>query len=129
LSDVIDALRQKGVLVSPQLGTAQSFLSFRNHALHANWEKIDRSEVASALAFVQEVIGGTAMRKVAHTPALHSDLLVSSCRAEFNGRARDERSSTLRGTRGSTPPEELDHRPLSVILRGANPETDDKIAL
>ena len=56
LSDVIDALRQKGTLVSPQLGTAQSFLSFRNHALHANWEKIDRSEVASALAFVQELI-------------------------------------------------------------------------
>lgn len=56
LSDVIDVLRQKGILVSPQLGTAQSFLSFRNHALHANWEKIDRSEVASALAFVQELI-------------------------------------------------------------------------
>lgn len=56
LSDVIDALRQKGTLVSPQLGTAQSFLSFRNHALHANWDKIDRSEVASALAFVQELI-------------------------------------------------------------------------
>lgn len=56
LSDVIDVLRQKGILVSPQLGTAQSFLSFRNHALHANWEKIDRSEVVSALAFVQELI-------------------------------------------------------------------------
>ena len=56
LSDVIDVLRQKGILVSPQLGTAQSFLSFRNHALHANWEKIDRSEVVPALAFVQELI-------------------------------------------------------------------------
>ena len=56
LSDVIDVLRQKGILVSPQLGTAQSFLSFRNHALHANWDKIDRSEVAAALAFVQELI-------------------------------------------------------------------------
>lgn len=56
LSDVIDALKQKGVLVSPQLGTAQSFLSFRNHALHANWDKIDRSEVSAALGFVQELI-------------------------------------------------------------------------
>ena len=56
LQDVIIALKQNGVLQSPQLGIAQSYLSFRNHALHAEWEKVDRSSVQSALGFVEELI-------------------------------------------------------------------------
>ena len=56
LQDVIIALKQKGVLQSPQLGIAQSYLSFRNHALHAEWEKVDRSSVQSALGFVEELL-------------------------------------------------------------------------
>jgi len=56
LQDVIIALKQKGILQSPQLGIAQSYLNFRNHALHAEWEKIDRSSVQSALGFVEELL-------------------------------------------------------------------------
>jgi len=33
---------------SPQVGIAQSYLSFRNHALHANWDKIERESIHSA---------------------------------------------------------------------------------
>lgn len=56
LSHVIDVLKTKGILVAPQLGIAISYLSFRNHALHANWDKIDRASVNSVLAFVQELL-------------------------------------------------------------------------
>jgi hypothetical protein len=56
LSDVINALKNKGVLQSPQLGIAQGYLNFRNRALHANWEQIERPAVASVLAFVEELL-------------------------------------------------------------------------
>lgn len=56
LSDVITALKNQGVLKSPQLGIAISYMSFRNHALHANWEQIDRSSVASVLGFVEGLL-------------------------------------------------------------------------
>lgn len=56
LSDVIEALKQKGVLIAPQLGIAVSYLNFRNRALHANWEQIDRASVNSVLAFVEGLL-------------------------------------------------------------------------
>lgn len=56
LSDVIEALKVKGILVAPQLGIALSFLNFRNRALHANWNEIDRAAVNSVLGFVQELL-------------------------------------------------------------------------
>jgi hypothetical protein len=56
LSDVITALKNQGVFKSPQLGIAFSYMSFRNHALHANWEQIDRSSVTSVLGFVEELL-------------------------------------------------------------------------
>src|SRR6266849_4830035 len=56
LDVVIDRLKTAGLLVSPQLGIALSYLSFRNHALHAEWDKIDRSSVTSVLGFVQELL-------------------------------------------------------------------------
>lgn len=56
LQDVIQALKKAGVLVSPQLGIAQSYLSFRNHALHADWEKIDAAAVHSVLGFVEQLL-------------------------------------------------------------------------
>jgi hypothetical protein len=56
LSDVIAALKKEGVLKAPQLGIAISYLNFRNHALHANWDQIDRSSVTSVLGFVEELL-------------------------------------------------------------------------
>lgn len=56
LAEVITRLKEAGLLVAPQLGIALSYLSFRNHALHAEWEKIDRASVSSALGFVEELL-------------------------------------------------------------------------
>jgi len=56
LAQVIEDLKNGGVLVSPQLGIAQSFLKFRNQALHAEWETIERGSVESVLAFVQDLL-------------------------------------------------------------------------
>lgn len=56
LDSVIGKLKDAGLLVAPQLGIALSFLNFRNHALHAEWDKIDRASVTSVLGFVQELL-------------------------------------------------------------------------
>jgi len=56
LSDVIDALKKSGTLVAPQLGIALSYLNFRNHALHANWDKIDLASVHSVLGFIEQLL-------------------------------------------------------------------------
>ncbi len=56
LHDVIDALKNAEVLQPPQLGIAISYLNFRNRALHANWDQIDRPAVSSALGFVEELL-------------------------------------------------------------------------
>jgi hypothetical protein len=56
LSNVINRLKEKGILQSPQLGIAVSYLKFRNHALHARWEQIDRSSINSVLAFVEALL-------------------------------------------------------------------------
>jgi hypothetical protein len=56
LSKVIDALKDAGILVAPQLGIALSYLNFRNHALHAEWGKIDRAAVHSVLGFVEQLL-------------------------------------------------------------------------
>jgi hypothetical protein len=55
-SKVIDALKDAGILVAPQLGIALSYLSLRNHALHAEWDKIDRAAVHSVLGFIEQLL-------------------------------------------------------------------------
>jgi hypothetical protein len=56
LSNVIDALKSNGILVAPQLGIAIGYLNFRNRALHANWDQIDRAAVNSVLGFVEGLL-------------------------------------------------------------------------
>ena len=56
LEDVITQLKKKGILVAPQLGIAIGYLNFRNHALHADWDKIERSSILSAVGFVEELL-------------------------------------------------------------------------
>lgn len=56
LQDVLTKLKETGILKSPQLGIAQSYLSFRNHALHANWEDIDRTSVQSVIGLVEGLL-------------------------------------------------------------------------
>lgn len=56
LQAVIAALKDADVLKGGQIGTAQSYLQFRNHSLHADWEKIDRSQVQSCIGFIEELL-------------------------------------------------------------------------
>jgi hypothetical protein len=56
LSEVLKKLKDAGVIQSPQVGIAQSYLSFRNHALHANWDKIERESIQSVLGFVEQLL-------------------------------------------------------------------------
>lgn len=56
LSEVIIKLKEKGILKGSQVGIAQSFLNFRNNALHADWNKIEKASIESVLGFVQELL-------------------------------------------------------------------------
>jgi len=56
LDEVINALKNADILQAPQLGIAISYLSFRNHALHSDWQKIDRASVHSVLGFVEQLL-------------------------------------------------------------------------
>lgn len=56
LMDVITALKNALVLQGPEVGIAQAYLPFRNHALHARWSGVDRTAVESALAFTEQII-------------------------------------------------------------------------
>ena len=56
LSEVINALKGAGVLPGTQAKVAQSFVTLRNKAMHAEWNKIDTSEVHSVIGFVQDFV-------------------------------------------------------------------------
>jgi hypothetical protein len=56
LDAVISKLKDAGLLVPPQLGIALSYLNFRNLALHAQWDTIDRAAVESVLGFVEQLL-------------------------------------------------------------------------
>jgi hypothetical protein len=56
LADVVTHLKNAGLLVPPQLSVVTGHLNFRNHALHANWDTIERASVASVLGLVEELL-------------------------------------------------------------------------
>ena len=56
LQDVIIELKKEQILEGPQIAIAQSYLKFRNDALHADWDKIERSSIQSILGFVEQLL-------------------------------------------------------------------------
>ena len=56
LQDVISELKKTGILEGPQLSITQAHLKFRNDALHADWDKVDKVGVSTALQLVQELL-------------------------------------------------------------------------
>jgi len=56
LAEVLTELKNKGVLDGTQIGVAQSYLTFRNKSLHAEWDKVGRETVASVLAFTEQLL-------------------------------------------------------------------------
>ena len=56
LADVLIWLKDMGVLQGSEVGIAQSYLSFRNRALHAKWDEVHLPSVESVLAFTEQII-------------------------------------------------------------------------
>lgn len=56
LADVLGALKSRGILIDTQFSIAQSYLSFRNNALHADWGKVERASIVSVLGFVEQLL-------------------------------------------------------------------------
>lgn len=56
LADVVTALKEHGILIGAQLTTTIGYLKFRNDALHADFEKIERTTVASVIAFLEQLL-------------------------------------------------------------------------
>jgi len=56
LEEIITALKGADVLKGGQVGTAQSYLKFRNDSLHADWKIVDCSQIESCLAFIESLL-------------------------------------------------------------------------
>jgi hypothetical protein len=56
LQEVTTALKGAGVLKGGEIGTAQSFLKFRNDSLHADWANVSRTQVESCTAFIEAML-------------------------------------------------------------------------
>jgi hypothetical protein len=72
LQDVITELKNESLLKGSQVGIANSYLNFRNNALHAQWEKIERESVASVLGFCEQLM----LKEIAQKLMEHSKLKV-----------------------------------------------------
>jgi hypothetical protein len=57
LHEVVTHLKTAGVLQGGQVHTASSYLKFRNDSLHADWQKVDRSQVEGCTLFVESLLG------------------------------------------------------------------------
>jgi hypothetical protein len=56
MQEVINALKQKGLIGGPQKALIDTMPKIRNAALHADWVKISESEVGSILGFVEQFL-------------------------------------------------------------------------
>jgi len=56
LEDVLIALKNAGITKGGEVGTAQSYLKFRNDSLHADWANVSRAQVESCTAFIEAML-------------------------------------------------------------------------
>ena len=56
LEEVLTALKNADVLKGGEVGTAQSYLKFRNDSLHPDWAKVQKSQVQSCMAFIEALL-------------------------------------------------------------------------
>lgn len=56
LANLLNELKDQKILKGTQVSIANSYLSFRNNALHAQFDKIDRASVSAVLAFVESLL-------------------------------------------------------------------------
>ena len=53
MAQVINALKSQSLLKGPQAAVVQSYVKLRNKAFHAEWDKIDKETVNSAISFTE----------------------------------------------------------------------------
>lgn len=56
MSQVISALKTKGLLKGAQTKVITGYLTLRNKAFHAEWNKIEKPEVSSAIGFTEQFL-------------------------------------------------------------------------
>lgn len=56
LEAVVTELKDKQVLKGGEVPTALAYLKFRNDSLHAHWANVERSQVVSCLAFIEQLL-------------------------------------------------------------------------
>jgi hypothetical protein len=56
LEEVLTALKNAGALKGGEVGTAQSYLKFRNDSLHADWANVQESQVHSCIALIETLL-------------------------------------------------------------------------
>jgi hypothetical protein len=56
MSQVINALKSKGVLRDPQATIVKSYVKLRDKAFHAEWGKVEKESVNSAIGFTEQFI-------------------------------------------------------------------------
>jgi len=56
MSDVVNALKASGLVSGAQKTLLDAMPRVRNHALHAEWEKISESDVGSIVGFVEQFL-------------------------------------------------------------------------
>lgn len=56
MSEVINALKANGALKGPQATIAKGYVKLRNKAFHAEWDKIDKGSVSSAIGFTEQFL-------------------------------------------------------------------------
>ena len=56
MAKVINALKSKGFISGAQKPMLDAMLQMRNRAMHAKWEKIQKPEVSSLVAFVEQFL-------------------------------------------------------------------------
>ncbi len=56
LQELLTTLKDNQILQGTQVGIANSYLNFRNSALHAQWERVERESIVSVLGFVEQLL-------------------------------------------------------------------------
>lgn len=56
MSEVVNALKTKGLVSGAQKSLLDTMPKIRNFAMHANWEKISAPDVSSVIGFVEQFL-------------------------------------------------------------------------
>jgi len=56
MEDIVNALKSKGLVSGSQKGLLAAMPRIRNHAMHANWDKLTPEDAGSVIGFVEQFL-------------------------------------------------------------------------